>query len=213
MPRTKYAKSRPLPEAERVRRSKFRFRDEQWLRLTRLLPPHLASLDAPAGYKEEAEKLAHAPRRPLKRLADVIVHETESAVNSHLTASPLLAERPLNPANVRAEIQRLRNALKPFVRGWVDSETADLVPPELDDALARRERELETMHLPPMERRMLAQLCQTIGVLVREFARENDASITDLEALRYIDAALKCAGIDHPDLAKHRDRLAALVFP
>jgi hypothetical protein len=177
------------------------------------LPPHLASLDAPVDYREEAEKLAHAPRRPLKTLADVIVHETEAAINSHLTANPLLAEGPVNPANVRAEIQRLRNALKPFVRGWVDSETADLVPPKLDDALARREQELENLRLPSLERRMLAMLCQTVGVIVTKVAREKDASITELEALRYIDASLKCAGIDHPDLAKHRDRLAALVFP
>jgi hypothetical protein len=214
MPRAKYTKSPgPLPKAEHVRRAEFRFRDEQWLRLTRLLPPHLASLDAQADYKEEAEKLAHAPRRPLKTLADVIVHETEGAVNSHLTASPLLAERPVNPAHVRAAIRQLRIALKPFAQGWVDSETADLIPPEFDDTLARRERELESMRLLPAERRMLALLCQMIRILVTKFACANGATMSDPDVLRYIDFALTCGSIKHPDLSKHRDRLAALVFP
>jgi hypothetical protein len=153
----------------------------------------------------------------VKTIADLVVQGTEEAINSHLTTSSLTAsltaERNINPANVRAAIRRLRTALNPFVRGWVDDETAEIVPADLDNKLAAREQEIGKLRLPSARQRALTMLCQHIEVHVRQFASANGETVSNEEMLRYIDAALTFAGINHPDVKKHRARLAALVFP
>jgi hypothetical protein len=121
--------------------------------------------------------------------------------------------KPNNAANVRAAIRRLRTGLKPFVNGWVDSETADIVPANLDARLASREQEITKLRLPSQKQRTLTMLCQQIEILVRQWAGANGETLNDPVMLRYIDSALNFAGIKHPDISKHRDRLAALVFP
>jgi len=204
----------PLPAIEHFRRLTFRFRDEQWRRLVDLLPNRLALLDVPSDYKENAEKKPHAPRWLLKTMADVVVHETEGAISSYLTTERVSSEyRMPTAANVRAAIQRLRDALKPFVDGSVDTDTADIVPAELDEALAARERQIGGWRSSPVSRRNLQLLCGAIRVFVTNIAGANDAMISNQDVLKYIDFALVCARIDHPHLGKHRDRLTALVFP
>jgi hypothetical protein len=215
VPRAKYTKPPgPLPAIDRVQRSEFRFRHDQWRKLKKLLPSELDQLAVPSNYTDETERMPHRPSRKLKTIADAVVHHTEGAISSHLTVERLYPEyRMPTAANVRAAIWRLRTALKPFVYVWVDTETADLIPAGLDDALAARERELAKLRLPPARYRALGMLCQTIQDGVKEVVAMKHATISDHNIIRYVDFALTCAAIDHPDSAKHRDRLAALVFP
>src|SRR5262249_14669000 len=96
---------------------------------------------------------------------------------------------------------------------WVDTDTANLIPEGLDEELLAREQELARMRLPPNPSRALAMLCQIISAIVQQFAAEDGETVSKQEIVRYVDVALTFAGIKHPDIAKHRDRLAALVFP
>jgi hypothetical protein len=207
VPRAKYTKPPgPLRAIEQIQHSKFRFRNDQWRKLAKLLPCKLPDLGVPSDYA------ATVPKK-VKTLADLVIHETEEAIYSYLTASPLISEVPVNPANVQAAIRQLREALKPFVRGWVDDETADIIPAELDTKLAARNQEIAKLHLPPAERRLLAKLCQDIAAFVRQFSSANGEKVSEQNILRFVDTALNFARIEHPNTAKHRDRLAALVFP
>jgi hypothetical protein len=174
--------------------------------LTKLLPRKLARSPVPP------EIAAVLPKK-IKTMADWLVQTTEEAIDTHLTTTELISVAKINPASVRAAIRRLREALKPFARGWVDSKTANILPAGLDDRLAARDKEISEMRLVSARRHVLAMLCQYIEVLVRQSASESGEMVSEHEMLRYIDAALNFAGIEHPNVAKHRDRLAALVFP
>jgi hypothetical protein len=207
VPRTKYTKPPgPLPAIEQIQRSNFRFRHSQWRELTKLLPSKLADLGVPP------DAVASLPKK-VKTMADWVVQETENAINSYLTTSPLSSTSPINRANVRAAIRGLRKALKLFVLGWVDSETTDLIPGDLDTKLAARDEEIARMRLPSAQQRALAKLCQFIEVFVRQFVSANGERISEEDTLRYVDASVTFARIKHPSITKHRDRLAALVFP
>jgi hypothetical protein len=207
VPRAKYTKPPgPLPAIEQIQRAQFRFRDNEWSKLTKLLPCKLAGLTVPP------DEAARSPEK-VKTIADWVIQLTEEAINSHLTTAPLVSKAPINPANARAAIRRLREALKPFVRGRVDDETAGLVPADLDAKLAARDQEIAELRLPPAQRRALAMLCQYIAVYVRAFASANGEIVSGQDMLRYVDAALDFACIKHPNVSKHRDRLASLVFP
>jgi hypothetical protein len=149
----------------------------------------------------------------VKTIADLVIQGTEDAINVHLTTKPLISEAPMNPANVRAAIRRLRDALKPFVGGRVDIETANIVPADLNDKLAAREQEIAKLRLPPEQQRHFAMLCELIGQAVQKQASRVGETVSKQEAVCYVDAALKFARIKHPNITKHRDRLAALVFP
>jgi hypothetical protein len=216
VPRAKYTKPpKPLPAIEHIQRSKFRFRNEQWRKLTNLLPPTLAKLGVP---RQDAEKQWHdltatpLPER-VKSIADFSIQVTEHMINSHLTTSPLVLESPMNPANIRAAIRRLRTALKPFINGWVDNETASLVSADLDAKLAARDQEVVALRIPTARRRTLTMLCQGIEIFVRHWASANGEKLNEQDMLRYIDRALNFANIKHPNITKHRPRLVALVFP
>lgn len=207
MPRAKYTKPPgPLQAIEQIQRSTFQFSNDQRRKLCKILPCKLADLGV-------SPDLAAGLPAKVKTIADCIIQATEEAINSHLTVAPLRTKARMNPANVRAAIRKLREALKPFSRGWVDVETADIVPVDLDTKLATRDQELAKMHLPPASQRGLAMLCQCIEAFAREFSSVNGQTVSEQDMLRYVDAALNFAGIQHPDLAKHRPRLAALVFP
>jgi hypothetical protein len=140
----------------------------------------------------------------VKTVADLLVWGIEDAINSHLTTSSLNSEHKAKPANVRAAIRRLRTALKPFVRGWVDTQTAEIVPADLDDRLAAREQEISKQRLPSARQRNLALLCQVIEITVRRWAKANEVEVSENEMLLCIDAALSFANIDHPQIPKHR---------
>jgi hypothetical protein len=207
VPRAKYTKPPgPLPAIEQIPSSTFRFRSDQWRKLTKLLPCKLAGLAVPP------DDAAKRPKK-IKTIADCVIQETEDAITSYLTGNPLISEAPINPANVRAAIRQLRKALKPFALGWVDNETSDIVPTDLDAKLATLDQEIAKLRLPPKQRRALTMLCQYIEVYVRQGSAANDQIISEQDMLRYIDAALNFAHIKHPNITKHRDRLAALVFP
>jgi hypothetical protein len=200
----------PLPAIEQIRRSKFRFRKDQWRELTKLLPSKLGQLTDLSEYCDAAAKMPHPPKRTLQTIADQVVHETEALIASYLTVLPLPS---ITPAQVRAAIRLLRKALVPFVRGYVDTETADIVPADQDAKLAARYQEIAKQRLPRASQRALAQLCQHIAELVRQVASANCETVSEQETLRFVDAALEFADIEHPDIAKRRARLAALVFP
>jgi hypothetical protein len=206
VPRTKYTKPPgPFPAIEQIERANFRFRNDQWRKLTELLPRKLASLSVPPA---DAAVLSGK----VKTIADYVIQLTEEAVASYLTAKPLISEGRINPANARAAIRRLREALNPFVRGWVDYETAQIVPSDLDAKLAAREQELVKLRLPSVQQRALAKLCQQIEVYVRRFASANGETVSKQDIVSYVDTAMNFARIKHPNVSKHRNRLAALVF-
>ena len=207
MPRAKYTRPPgPFPAIEQIKRAKFHFRIHQRRTLGELLPRKLLDLsvppDAPPTLPEK-----------VKTIADLVIQATEDAINSHLTVSSLTSEIPLNPANARAAIRRLRSALIPFVRGSLDEETANIVPGDLEAKLAVREREISELRLPSARQRALAMLCQVIGAVLIKSSSLSGEPISNEIMLRYVDAALNFARIKHPSIGKHRRRLAALVFP
>ena len=208
MPREKYTKPPgPFSALGKIPRFEFQFRNNQRAKLAELLPSKLANLRAPADYA------ATAPQK-VKTLTDLVIYATEQEINSHLTENSVMSEgKPINAANVQAAIRQLRKALEAFARGWVDEETADIVPADLDAWLAARDQEIEKKNLPAAKQRALAKLCQQTEIWVRQIASANGETVSEQDMLRYVEVALTYGGIKHPKLAKHRKRLAALVFP
>lgn len=216
MPRSKYIKPPgPLPDKAKIKRRTFQFKNNQRRELTSLLPARLTELGIPrdAAERQWGDLSATALPERVKTIADFLIEVTEHHINSHLTVAPLIKENRMNAANVRAAIRRLRTALKPFVNGWVDPETADIVPANLDARLAGREQEIAKLRLPSQKQRTLAMLCQQIEIFARQWAGANGETLNEQAMLRYVDSALNFAGFKHPDISRHRDRLAALVFP
>ena len=123
MPRSKYTKTPgPLPPIERISREAFRFDDQSRRELICLLPLELQQLPVPENIEQEVPELPGASQH--ETLAKLIVAWTEHQIQSYLTTRRLGIGRSANPANVAAAIRKLRAALKPFVEGWVDYETA-----------------------------------------------------------------------------------------
>jgi hypothetical protein len=136
-------------------------------------------------------------------------------IASHLTTPPLHKNKSAqfsNPANVRAAIRRLREALKPFVQGWVDDETADLIPDTLDDALAAREQELKSVKVPSAEKRILSYTCEKIGDLIKTIEDKSDTKMSRRDLRKFVATALDCACIKYPDPDSHPERLDKLIF-
>jgi len=141
VPRSKYTKAPgSLPPIERIARDTFRFDDHARRKLVGLLPEQLQQLPVPENIKQAVAKSPGAPN--LETMTELIVALTEECIGSYLTTRGLDGDTPLNPAKVKAAIHKLRRALKPFVAGWVDDETAEIIPGDLDARLAEREREL-----------------------------------------------------------------------
>jgi hypothetical protein len=209
VPRAKYTKPpEPLPPIEQIQRSNFRFRKEQWQQLTKLLPYKFAQSEIPPN---DAAK-ANLPSN-VKTLADGAIQATEDLINSYLSANALISKAPTSPNNVRVAIRLLREALKPFIHGAVDSETADIVPADLESKLASRDKQLAKFRLPSERRRLLVYTCELIARTIRGGASKTGETVSEQDILRYVDIALAFARIKHPRFAKHRKRLAAMVFP
>ena len=208
MPRSKYIKPPgPHPRLDGIRRANFRFSDEHRKELVERLPRRFHELGAPNEYRSLLDGTEPT-------LADLIIKFVEDDIVSHLTAtSATSGGAPLTPARARAAIRRLREALKPFREGWLDTETCDLIPPDLDACLEQRERELEAMPALPAERRERGVLCERLGIILKRFAEANNVRLERSWALGFIACALDSAGIPHPDPSEHSQRLAALVFP
>jgi hypothetical protein len=214
VPRSKYTKAPgPLPPIEQIARDAFRFDDDARRELLGLLPVQLQQLRVPENIKQEAAKLPGTQK--LETLAERVVAHTEERVSLYLTTLPLVTGQhpPTNSASVKAAIRRLRAALKPFAAGLVDDETAGIIPDDLDERLAARERELADMNLPPIKRRLFILLCQSIGVYLKQYASANQFSFEERDAIRYVATALDCAGIEHSYSTENPSRFAALVFP
>ena len=153
MPRSKYTKAPgPLRPIGQIERDAFRFDDEVQRKLVALLPLRLQQLRVPESFNREVISSGAAQ---FETMAELIVAHTEEQVRCYLAMSTVVGGAPTNPANVRAAISKLRAALKPFVAGWVDSETATIIPDDLDWRLTERERELAGMRPPPIKRRNL----------------------------------------------------------
>ena len=212
MPRSKYTKTPgPLPPIERISREAFRFDDESRRELICLLPLELQQLPVPENIEQEVPELPGASQH--ETLAKLIVAWTEHQIQSYLTTRRLGIGRSANPANVAAAIRKLRAALKPFVEGWVDYETAEIISDDLDERLAHRERELAGKRVPSLERRNFVLMCQLIGAFLRQFALANKVAFEERDGARYVAAALDCAGIEHSYSTENPSRFVALVFP
>ena len=212
MPRSKYTKvPGPLPPIDRITRSAFRFDDHARRELVGLLPVQLQQLHVTDNIEPAVAESHSGPH--LETLAERIVALTERDVRSYLTTRGLDGGTPLNPANDKAAIRKLRLALKPFVAGSVNDETANIIPNDLDVRLAERERALAGMRLPPAKRRYLAHLCQSIGVVLKQYAQANQVTFPERDAIRYVVTALDYAGIKHSYSTENPSRFAALVFP
>jgi hypothetical protein len=206
LPRAKYTKGPgPLPAMARVT---FRFDNKARGELINLLPLQLQQLRAPNDIKQG---LANA--RKFETLAELIVALTEEFIETYLTGCRLLVNARANPANVRAAIRKLRAALKPFVEGWVDDETATIIPGDLDRLLADRERGLARMRVPPTRRRNLAILCGSLGSILKQFSLANRVLLEERDAIRFVATALDWASIEHSYSTENPSRFAILVFP
>jgi hypothetical protein len=209
VPRSKYTKTPgPLPSSEQIARETFRFDEIAQRELLALLPLQFQQLPLPDNFLDKLEDAVQ-----LETVADFVVAYTEEQIQFYLTVRSVRVGSPANPANVKAAIRKLRTALKPFVAGWVDDETATIIPDDLDRRLAERERELAGMHPPPFKRRALGFLCQTIGALLKECASVHRMAFEERDAIRYVATALDYAGIEHSYSTENPSRFAALVFP
>jgi hypothetical protein len=176
-----------------------------------LLPLQLQQLGVPENIEQEVPELPGASEH--ETLAKLIVAWTEHQIQSYLTTQRLGSATPANPANVAAAIRRLRAALKPFVEGWVDYETAEIISADLDVRLAHRQRELAGKRVPSLERRNFVLMCRRIGVFLRQFALANKVAFEEREGAQYVAAALDCAGIEHSYSTENPSRFVTLVFP
>jgi hypothetical protein len=211
MPRTKYTQPPgPFPPSQQIRREKFRFSSQERRALAGLLPDRMNKLTVPDDDRIKAARLSYK----LKTMADLVVYETEALIAAHLTAAKLSkGARVPSPANVGAAIRRLRTALNPFLHGWVDDKTASLIPARLDDRLAVRARELESMKVRSVKQRLLGIVCQSIAAIVRRYAKANKAHIEKRNVREFVAQALDFAGIEYPDPKSHPERLDKLILP
>jgi hypothetical protein len=174
-----------------------------------LLPDRLQQIPVPEPIKQKALEL-HA-QQP-KTLADLILLDTEKLISDHLTSKKAIGSKPISPAQVRTAIHKLRVVLKPFVAGWVDDVTAELIPEDLDERLASRELALDGRRILP-SKQLLDYLCQQIGALLTQIATEFELLFEEREKLKYVVAALDHAGIENSFSGGNPARFASRVFP
>jgi hypothetical protein len=206
----------PFPAIERIRPKGFRFGSEGFRfdsvarrELLGLLPDRLRQVSVPEQIKQKALELhAQQPRT----LADLILLDTEKLISDHRASETAIGSKPIAPAQVRAAIHKLRAALKPFVAGWVDDVTADLIPADLDERLASRELALDGKRIL-LSKQSLDYLCQQIGDLLTEIAKEFEIFFEEREKLKYVVAALAYAGIESSFSKENPARFATRVFP
>jgi len=199
----------PFPPTERIRRKVFQFDSVGRRELLDLLPDRLQQIPVPEPIKQKALEL-HA-QQP-KTLADLILLDTEKLISDHLTSKEAIGSKRISPAKVRTAIHKLRVALKPFVAGWVDDVTAELIPADLDERLASRELALDGKRILP-SKQLLDYLCQQIGALLTQIATEFELLFEEREKLKYVVAALDHAGIENSFSKENPARFAPRVFP
>ena len=209
MPRSKYTEvPGPFPPIEQIKPSDFQFDDITRRKLLGLLPLRLHQLDVP---EEVAAELVGGPK--LSTIAELIVVYTEELISAYITEKGNSDRTPANPANVKAAIRKFRKALEPLDKGWVDDETASIIPDDLAERLARREHEIAKLRLTFYQRRRLDLLCEHIGVGLTEIASANQVTFEIPDMIKFITTALDYAGIEHSYSKENPSRFAARVFP
>jgi hypothetical protein len=211
VPRSKYTKGPgPFLPLDRVVSDVFRFDETARRELIVRLPLQFRQTDLPEEIKQLASKLPGTPKP--KTIAELIILDTENLISSYRKAKNVIGSRAITPAQVRAAIRKLREALKPFVEEWVDDETAALIPEGLDKRLASRELALQDRHIAPLKQG-IDSLCEVIGNLLNRHATEFQVIFRDREKIQYIVTALDHAGIEHSYSKENPSRFAARVFP
>jgi hypothetical protein len=187
VPRSKYTKGPgPFPRIDRITSDVFHFDEVERRKLKGLLPLEFQHADIP---EDLASKLPGTPSP--KTLAELIILDTESLISSYRKAKNLT----ITPARVRAAIRKLLDKLKPFVEGWVDDETAALIPGGLDKRLAARELELQGRRIAP-GKQGIDYLCQKIDNLLNQNATE---LLALLAARKAVEAELRAMALrPHP---------------
>jgi hypothetical protein len=216
MPHSEYIRpSGPFLSAEAITRSDFRFDGRQRKTLASFLPSELSKLHIPDENKKSAADAVHQPAFDLLTCADWAIHETEGAIAAHQTALGMAGDKTgrMNPANACSAIRRLREALEPFARGWVDEETAELIPHGLVQALADREQELKSVKVGAPHHRFLEVTCSCIGEMLKQVAHANGLKLDQRRLRKFVSAALVFGGIEHPHPENHPERLDRLIFP
>jgi hypothetical protein len=190
LPRSKYTKGPgPFLPIEHVVFDVFHFHEIARKELRGLLPLQFQEIDVSEEIKQIASKLPGTPKP--KTLAELTIMDTENLISSYRTANNAIGSKAITPAQVRTAIRKLREALKPFVEGWVDRETAALIPEELDKRLASRELALQDMHIAPLKQG-IDYLCQEIGNLLNQNTAE---LLARLAARRAVEAELTAKGL------------------
>ena len=207
MPRSKAPG--PFPRIDRIVFD-FRFDEIARRELKGLLPLEFQQADIPEEIKQLASKLPGTPKP--KTIAELIILDTENLISSYRKAKNVIGSKPITPAQVRAAIRKLRDALKPFVEEWVDNETAALIPKELDKRLASRELALQNRHIAP-GKQGIDSLGEVIGNLLNRHATEFKVMFQERDKIKYIVMALDHAGIEHSFSKENPSRFAARVFP
>jgi hypothetical protein len=178
-----------------------------------LLPVRICQTLLPAEFFPAIA--AQFPRRQATNStwADFAIAGIEQLIRAYLTGERAMASgAPLTPARDRAAIRKLQNALKPFDAGWLSEKTCDLVPDDLSEKLARRDKELAKMPVRPAAAYGWVTLCGLLGAVLKEVGLECDGRDRPA-ALKFVVRVLELAPIKHPDLRDNPRRLAALVFP
>jgi hypothetical protein len=124
----------------------------------------------------------------------------------------VVGAKAITPAQVKVAIRKLRAALKQFVAGWVDDETAELIPADLDERLANREQALGRIRIKP-SKQLVYYLCEQIGDLLTQTATKFEIVFEEHDKIRYVVAALDHAGVKHSFSEENPARFAAHVFP
>ena len=208
MPRSKAPG--PFPPIERISRHKvFQFDPVARREFLDLLPDRLRQIPVTEPIKQQTLEL-HA-QQPTT-LADLILLDTGKLISDHLKSENAIGSKPISPAKVRTAIHKLRAALKPFVAGWVDDVTAELIPADLDERLASRELALEGRRILP-SKQLLYYLCQQIGALLTQIATKFEVIFEEPDKLKYVVAALDHAGIENSFSKENPARFATRVFP
>jgi hypothetical protein len=190
VPRSKYTKGPgPFSRIGRIALDVFHFDEVARRKLLVVLPREFQAV------AEETEQLASPGTPKPKTRAELIIIDTANLISSYRTAANEIGSKAITPAQVRAAIRKLREALKPFVEGWVDDETAALIPEELDKRLASRELALQGMHIAPLKQGIY-YLCKEIGNLLNQNTAE---LLARLAARKAVEAELRAKGLrPHP---------------
>jgi hypothetical protein len=218
MPRSEWERSPgPFTAADRVVRVDFCFGGEGWRQLLDLLVKASPELNHPCAppSPENAAELAAAGRFVPCTPAERIIAAAEEQARLLLSARKADPKAvPGNPANYRAAIRRLVQALKPFVSGSIDAKTTEIADwGAIEAALIKRDAELTAIKRPtPYQRRELQHNCGLIADATKEHARSAGVELSEDTVLSFVHAAIYLADIELPDPKHHLDRLRKLVF-